>query len=179
MPVNEISDALSKPLESIHTGVRPRDVLQLYLAYAEACHTGSHDRVEEILKRAASLSYGGFAGGALSEDYDSDFEMLVADVLRQNGFKVLTQVNEGEFRIDLAIVHPTENRYALGIECDGAAFHSSWSARSHDIWRQRVLEACGWTALALGCFTSATFYSRYQARLSLNAGARGSGLHGS
>ena len=144
MPTNQISDALSKPVESIHTGVRPRDILQLYLAYAEACHLGSHQRVDEILQRAASLSYGAFAGAGLAEDYESDFEILVADVLKQNGFKVLTQVNEGEFRIDLAIVHPTENRYALGIECDGAAFHSSWSARTHDIWRQRVLESCGW-----------------------------------
>jgi primosomal replication protein N'' len=144
LPINEISDALTRPLESVHTGVRPRDILQLYLAYAEACHNGSHERVEEILKRATSLSYGGFASAGSSEDYDSDFEILVADVLRRNGFKVRTQVNEGEFRIDLAIVHPTENRYALGIECDGAAFHSSWSARSHDIWRQRVLESCGW-----------------------------------
>jgi very-short-patch-repair endonuclease len=144
IPTNEISDALTKPLESVHTGVKPRDILQLYLAYAEACHDGSHQRVEEILKRAANLSYGGFAGSRSVDDYDSEFEMLVADVLRRNGFKVLTQVNEGEFRIDLAIVHPTENRYALGVECDGATFHSSWTARSHDIWRQRVLESCGW-----------------------------------
>lgn len=144
IPTNEISDALSKPLENIHTSARPRDILQLYLAYAEACHAGSHQRVEEILHRAASLSYGGFAGSESTEDYDSDFEILVADVLRQNGFEVRTQVNEGYFRIDIAIIHPTENRYALGIECDGAAFHSSWSARSHDIWRQRVLESCGW-----------------------------------
>jgi len=144
MPTKDISDALSKPLESIHTGVRPRDILQLYLAYAEACHAGAHERVGEILNRAAALSYGGFAGSASPESYDSEFEMLVADVLRRNGFNVLTQVNEGEFRIDLAIVHPTENRYALGIECDGATFHSSWSASCHDIWRQRVLESCGW-----------------------------------
>jgi primosomal replication protein N'' len=144
IPTDQVSDVLSRPLESISTGVKPRDVFQLYLAYAEACDSGAHERVEDVLKRAASLSYGGFAGAGLADDYDSEFEIQVADLLRRNGFKVLTQVNEGEFRIDLAIVHPTENRYALGIECDGATFHSSWSARSHDIWRQRVLESCGW-----------------------------------
>jgi very-short-patch-repair endonuclease len=144
IPTDKVSDALTRPLESVHTGVKPRDVFQLYLAYAEACHAGAHERVEDVLKRAASLSYGGFVGSEGVDDYDSEFEMQVADLLRRNGFKVLTQVNEGEFRIDLAIVHPTENRYALGIECDGATFHSSWSARSHDIWRQRVLESCGW-----------------------------------
>jgi very-short-patch-repair endonuclease len=144
IPTDKVSDALTRPLESVHTGVKPRDVFQLYLAYAEACHAGAHERVEDVLKRAASLSYGGSVGSEGVDDYDSEFEMQVADLLRRNGFKVLTQVNEGEFRIDLAIVHPTENRYALGIECDGATFHSSWSARSHDIWRQRVLESCGW-----------------------------------
>jgi primosomal replication protein N'' len=144
IPTAQVSDVLTRPLESVHAGVKPRDVFQLYLAYAEACDSGAHERVEDILRRATSLSYGGFAGAGAADDYDSEFEMQVADLLRRNGFKVLTQVNEGEFRIDLAIVHPTENRYALGIECDGATFHSSWSARSHDIWRQRVLESCGW-----------------------------------
>lgn len=144
IPTDQVSDVLTRPLESVSAGVKPRDVFQLYLAYAEACDSGAHERVEDVLKRAARLSYGGFAGGGAADDYDSEFEIQVADILRRNGFKVRTQVNEGEFRIDLAIVHPTENRYALGIECDGATFHSSWSARSHDIWRQRVLESCGW-----------------------------------
>jgi primosomal replication protein N'' len=144
MPIEQISDVLTRPLESVATGVRPRDFLQLYMAYAEACDRGSVEAVEEILQRARSLSFGGFSGAESVEDYDSEFEMHVAEVLRHGGFKVETQVNEGEFRIDLAVVHPSEQRYALGIECDGATYHSSWTARSHDIWRQKVLQSCGW-----------------------------------
>ena len=34
--------------------------------------------------------------------------------------------------------------YLCGIECDGAAYHSSVSARDNDITRQRVLEGMGW-----------------------------------
>jgi very-short-patch-repair endonuclease len=63
---------------------------------------------------------------------------------RGAGFKVLPQATEGEFRIDLAVVHPSEQRYAIGIKCDGATYHSSWTAQSHDIWGQKVLKSCGW-----------------------------------
>ena len=32
----------------------------------------------------------------------------------------------------------------MGIECDGAAYHSSKSAKDRDIYRQSVLEEAGW-----------------------------------
>jgi hypothetical protein len=35
-------------------------------------------------------------------------------------------------------------RYLLGVECDGATYHSARSARDRDKLRQRVLEARGW-----------------------------------
>ena len=34
--------------------------------------------------------------------------------------------------------------YAIGIECDGASYHSSRSARDRDILRQEILEGMGW-----------------------------------
>ena len=34
--------------------------------------------------------------------------------------------------------------YLAGVECDGATYHSSLSARDNDIVRQRVLESYGW-----------------------------------
>ena len=49
------------------------------------------------------------------------------------------------YRIDLAIYDREKSRYILGIECDGAAFHSSKSARERDIHRQNYLESRGWT----------------------------------
>ena len=33
----------------------------------------------------------------------------------------------------------------LGIECDGATFHSARSARERDVARQAFMEAHGWT----------------------------------
>jgi hypothetical protein len=49
------------------------------------------------------------------------------------------------FSLDLAIVDPEHpGRYLLGIECDGAAYHSARSARDRDRLRQQVLEGIGW-----------------------------------
>ena len=45
----------------------------------------------------------------------------------------------------MAICHPQYNgRYAIGIECDGAAYHSARNARERDRLRQAVLEDMGW-----------------------------------
>ena len=49
------------------------------------------------------------------------------------------------FFIDLAVVDPEHpGRYLLGIECDGATYHSARSARDRDRLRQEVLEGLGW-----------------------------------
>ena len=37
----------------------------------------------------------------------------------------------------------------MGIECDGAAYHSSKSARERDIYRQRYLESRGWNIIRI------------------------------
>jgi len=47
--------------------------------------------------------------------------------------------------IDLAVRDPRDtSRYILGIECDGATYHSARTARDRDILRQQVLESMGW-----------------------------------
>jgi very-short-patch-repair endonuclease len=49
------------------------------------------------------------------------------------------------YRIDLAIIHPNDpHRYILGVECDGAMYHSSKNAKERDVYRQRFLENRGW-----------------------------------
>ena len=61
------------------------------------------------------------------------------------GYTVFPQVGVSGFFIDLGIKHPKfKYGYLCGIECDGAAYHSSVSARDNDIVRQRVLEGLGW-----------------------------------
>ena len=79
-------------------------------------------------------------------DFDSPFEEAVYDFLQSKGYNVVTQVGCSGFRIDMAVKHPTQNgKFAIGIECDGAAYHSSRTARERDRLRQAVLEDMGWT----------------------------------
>lgn len=76
---------------------------------------------------------------------DSEFEILVAQALTNHGFHVDCQVGVANYFIDLAIRHPNRpETYLLGIECDGATYHSARSARDRDKYRQAVLEGLGW-----------------------------------
>jgi very-short-patch-repair endonuclease len=76
---------------------------------------------------------------------ESPFEEIVALQLERLGYTVRKQVGSQGFYIDLAIVDPEHpGRYLLGIECDGAAYHSARSARDRDRLRQQVLENIGW-----------------------------------
>lgn len=78
-------------------------------------------------------------------DFDSDFEESVAIFLRKHGHKLQPQVGMAGFLIDIGIIDPrNENRFLCGIECDGATYHSSRSARDRDRLRQSILEERGW-----------------------------------
>ena len=88
----------------------------------------------------------GTAGGRLSgRSYESPFEREVAQRLTEWGFDVDVQVGVSQFRIDLAVKHRKhDSAYVAGIECDGAAYHSSRSARDRDRLREDVLTGLGW-----------------------------------
>ncbi|MEV6679418.1 DUF3320 domain-containing protein [Streptomyces erythrochromogenes] len=77
---------------------------------------------------------------------DSPFEESVLAVLRDWGYQVQPQVGVAGYRVDLGLRHPAaQGSFALGIECDGAMYHSSRAARDRDRLRQQVLEDLGWT----------------------------------
>ncbi|MGO9012863.1 MAG: DUF3320 domain-containing protein [Bryobacteraceae bacterium] len=76
---------------------------------------------------------------------DSEFEEQVLRQLTALGNEVHAQVGSAGFFLDLAVVDPVHpGRYVLGIECDGARYHSARSARDRDRLRQAVLEGLGW-----------------------------------
>lgn len=80
-----------------------------------------------------------------SKASDSLFEESVKAALEKEGYQVDAQVGHAGYYIDLAIPDTTQaGRYLLGIECDGAPYHSSKSARERDRLRQLVLESLGW-----------------------------------
>ena len=78
-------------------------------------------------------------------EHDSPFEEAVYKFLDKKGYSLGTQIGCSGYRIDMAVKHPTlSGIYVLGIECDGAAYHSARTARERDRLRQDVLENMGW-----------------------------------
>jgi very-short-patch-repair endonuclease len=85
------------------------------------------------------------AGRTGRAGFESPFEEAVAAVISRAGWEVVPQVGVSGFRIDLGVLSPQQpGRFILGVECDGAAYHSGRSARDRDRLRQEVLEGLGW-----------------------------------
>ena len=100
--------------------------LKNYLAYAES---------GELIDQA----------GESQGKPDSDFEIAVMKQLVNAGFECVPQVGVAGFKIDVGVRDPgMPGRYLMGIECDGATYHSSKSTRDRDRVRQGVLEGLGW-----------------------------------
>lgn len=112
--------------DQMKTGVR---LLRDYIAFAEQGPSALAGALESL-------------GG----EYDSPLEESIADAIRGLGYEVVSQVGVGGYRIDLGVVDPaTSGRFILGVECDGATYHSTPTARDRDRLRQEVLEDLGWT----------------------------------
>ena len=63
-----------------------------------------------------------------------------------DGQKIRTPDRVFSGGVAMTVVHPHEpGKYLLGIECDGATYHSLPTARDRDRLRQIVLEGLGWT----------------------------------
>lgn len=113
-----------RPSETSAEGVR---ILKRYFEYAE--------------RR-------GYVEVANDAQPDSDFEVEVARRLRAAGMQVDYQVGASGFRIDLGVRHPDDpEQFIAGVECDGARFHSSKSARDRDRLREEILVGLGWNII--------------------------------
>lgn len=99
------------------------------------------ERGSRALFEATAGSLGGF---------ESPFEEAVAGALASRGWILHTQVGASAFRVDLAVVHPdAPGCYLTGIECDGATYHRSATARDRDMLREHVLRGLGWEILRI------------------------------
>ncbi len=75
----------------------------------------------------------------------SDFEIAVSNALTARGLECVPHIGVAGFFIDVAIRHPEiSGVFILGVECDGASYHSAKSARDRDYLRQTILENLGW-----------------------------------
>jgi very-short-patch-repair endonuclease len=108
--------------ETSHWGVR---ALKQYLEFA----------------RSGRLETGRSSG----RPADSAFEESVRIELEAAGYPCEPQVGVAGFFIDLGVRHPASHEhFIMGIECDGAGYHTSRSARDRDRLRQEILERMGW-----------------------------------
>jgi very-short-patch-repair endonuclease len=124
-----VSSMHAQDLDLSRTNAVGVKLLRAYLDYAERGAVALRDAV------TAAGEHG----------FDSPFEQEVFAELSRRGLTLHTQVGCSGFRIDLAVVDPNEpGRYLLGIECDGATYHSSATARDRDRLRQEVLEGLSW-----------------------------------
>jgi very-short-patch-repair endonuclease len=74
----------------------------------------------------------------------------VAAALGRKGWQVHTQIGASSFRVDLGVVHPDfPGRYLAGVECDGATYHRSATARDRDKLREQVLRGLGWEVVRI------------------------------
>lgn len=100
--------------------------------------------LREYLDYALNNKFHDF-GEISKKDPDSDFEIAVARILNSYGYKTAFQIGVAGFFIDIGVLHPLrQNDFILGIECDGATYHSGKSVRDRDRLRQEILERKGW-----------------------------------
>jgi len=101
--------------------------LQKYLQYAE--------------QGPSALAFTSNSGG----EYESPLEAEVAEEIKTLGYGVRAQVGCSGYRIDLGVIDPARpGQFILGVECDGATYHSACTARDRDRIRQEVLEKLRW-----------------------------------
>ena len=76
---------------------------------------------------------------------DSPFEDHVIEAVKSLGYEAVPQVGVSSYFIDIGVKHPSYPfGYICGVECDGATYHSSKSARDRDRLREEVLNRLGW-----------------------------------
>ena len=121
----------------VFTSIRPGDIIagpgksrgvnamREYLEYCEACD---------------SMGQGEISGGTI----ESPFEESVAQIIESMGMEVIPQVGVAGYFIDLGVRKPGDSRFLLGVECDGATYHSAKSARDRDRLREEVIRSRGW-----------------------------------
>jgi very-short-patch-repair endonuclease len=125
----------SSMIDLSRTSATAIEHLKHYLEFAE--------RGPIALAQQSTAAYG-------VDQFDSDFEQAVAWALRDLDWQVQTQIGVSKFRVDLGVVHPdSPGLFLAGVECDGATYHGSPSARDRDRTRQAILENLGWRLVRL------------------------------
>lgn len=144
-PIN--SEAGHRRLNVLFTRAKRKIVLVTSLRSGDIVAAPTANRGVHVLKSFLEYASTGriSPGIETGQSPDSDFEIHVANRLRQAGYEAVPQIGVDGFRIDIGVRHPGwPNGFLAGIECDGAAYHSGVTVRDRDRLRQEILEGLGW-----------------------------------
>lgn len=114
--------------------------LKKYLQYAKNVSTKETENNKELLLSSKIM----IKENEKNSNFDFLFEKEVCKKLREKKYIVHPQVGDFGYKIDLAIYDENASAYLLGIECDGATYYNSESARERDIFRLKFLELNNW-----------------------------------
>jgi very-short-patch-repair endonuclease len=121
-----VSSFSSHDMDPERSSARGVQLLRQYLQYVESGGTNLGDQVRDRIPL-------------------NPFEVDVRDMLTKRGLSLTAQYGASGYWIDFAVQDPEQpGHYVLAIECDGASYHSSPSARDRDRLRQEQLERLGW-----------------------------------
>lgn len=116
------------PLEWPESTNENFNIVKRYLLFAQ-----SHNR--KYLASSTAFQF---------EDPVTPFEESLKRMVQEKWYKVDTHVGFSDYKIDLAVLHPEEDRYCLAIECDGPNYVLSKTARDREKLRAAVLKNLGW-----------------------------------
>lgn len=122
---------------ALHEGPR---LLRSYLQYARAISRNESSIAHQILLGLFHPD----AGLGIEPDIGTN---VLADrmerLLLAKGLKVVKQIGDTNFKLDLAIVDE-EGNYLLGIECEGKNYFSGKTAKEREVYRPMALKSRGW-----------------------------------
>jgi hypothetical protein len=77
--------------------------------------------------------------------FESALDEDVANEIKKLGYRIVPEVGCSGYKIDIGVVDPVNKGcFLLGVECDGATYQSSSSARDRDRLHEQVLRQLGW-----------------------------------
>ncbi|MFT7640514.1 MAG: hypothetical protein ACI9G1_002257, partial [Pirellulaceae bacterium] len=119
--------------------------LKAYLRYAEAASIGDSNSAGVVLQQLAKTRGG---GKNLPSHIDDEIADQIAAALEEVGIAVDRNVGQSHFRCNLAIRHPREANYCLGILLDSEEDYNS-DTLEREVMRPRLLAAFGWKIMRL------------------------------
>lgn len=149
---NRLNVAISRAKQKIHivTSFYPEELHvddlknngpKLFKKYLEYCFAVSNRNNASALAILNTLTN---IPNNNSNTYTEEFINIVYNALTEQGLHVEKNIGVGDYKIDLAIIDPTTQRYLLGIEIDTTAYTSPFSTRERDIYKNKYLTSRGW-----------------------------------